>query len=226
MCADFRTLPRQLRALERAGVRTAHLDFGDGRFIPNFPLGVEIFSQLPPRTAWSRECHLMLQEPLGVVVLFAPHTDRIVFHLEATVDPLACVAAIRERGAEAGIAINPSTPAGAVAPLLAHVAEVLVMCVEPGFAGGRIVPGAAERVRRIRALADRVNPDLSIEVDGAVGPLTIPDLALAGADRFVGGTSGLFRGDDLEASARALVACIDEAIRLRSTAGQPSAASG
>jgi ribulose-phosphate 3-epimerase len=216
MCADFRALPQQFRALSNAGVLRAHLDFGDGRFIRNFPLGVEVFSQLPPRSAWSRECHLMIEDPLPVLPLFAPKADLVFFHIEAAVDPVKCVAAIRERGAGAGIAISPVTPAEALLPVLALVDEVLVLSVEPGFAGSRFVPAAVEKVARVRALADRLSPGLPIAVDGAISARTIPDLASAGADRFVGGTSGLFLGGDLEANARALISCIGEALGERS----------
>jgi ribulose-phosphate 3-epimerase len=216
MCADFASLPRQLSALGDAGVRRAHLDFGDGRFIRNFPLGMEVFSQLPPRSAWSRECHLMIEDPMPVLPLFAPKSDLVFFHIEATVDPIKCVAAIRDSGAGAGIAISPVTPTEALAPVLAHVDEVLVLSVDPGFAGGRFIPAVVAKVARIRDLADRMSPGLPIGVDGAISAATIPGLARAGADRFVGGTSGLFCGQDLEASARALISCIEEALGERS----------
>jgi ribulose-phosphate 3-epimerase len=216
MCADFRALPRQLTQLSNAGVRRAHLDFGDGRFIRNFPLGVEVFSQLPPRSAWSRECHLMIEDPLAVVPLFAAEADMIFFHIEAAADPVECVAVIRESGTGAGIAINPRTPPEALLPVLALVDAVLVMSVEPGFAGSRFVPTVVAKVARIRALADQVSPYLPIAVDGAISTRTIPDLASAGADRFVGGSSGLFRGEDLEASAHALISCIEQALGERS----------
>jgi ribulose-phosphate 3-epimerase len=211
MCADFGALPSQLQALERGGIRCAHLDFGDGRFVRNFPLGVEIFAQLPARASWSRECHLMLAEPLEVIDLFAPHSDLIFFHIEASSDPAACIEAIRSAGVRPGIAINPATPAESLAPVLPAVDHVLVMAVEPGFAGSSFVPEVVEKVGRIRALADAVNPAIRIEVDGAVGPQNIPSLVGAGADRFVGGTTGLFTGGDLEASARSLIARIDHA---------------
>ena len=213
MCADFRSLPAQLRALRRAGIRAAHLDFGDGRFIPNLPLGLEVFAQLPPRSAWSRECHLMIEEPLRLVPLFAPRADLVTFHVEATGDPRDCIAAIRQYGASVGLGMNPSTPAERVASLLSEVDRLLVMTVEPGFAGAPFVPEVVDKIRQLDALRDRLNPTLSIEVDGAINVRTIPALVRAGADRFVGGSSGLFIGGDLEQSARALISCIECAAR-------------
>ncbi len=212
MCADFTALPSQLGALERGGVRSAHLDFGDGRFIRNLPLGVEVFAQLPPRTAWNRESHLMLSEPIELLHLFAAHSDLIFFHVESSSDASACIEAIRDAGARPGIALNPATPPERIVDALRAVDEVLVMTVEPGFAGSPFIPEMIEKVARLRVLADAVSPGVRIEVDGAIGPRNIPSLVRAGADRFVGGTTGLFTGGDLEASARSLIACIEKAV--------------
>ena len=212
MCADFAALPSQLEALGRGGIRCAHLDFGDGHFVRNLPLGVEIFAQLPPRVAWRRECHLMLSEPLEVMHLFTRHADLIFFHIEAASDPLACIAAIRDAGVRPGIALNPSTAPESIVELLPEVDEILIMAVEPGFAGARFVSGVVEKVRRIRVAADAVNPAIRIEIDGAVSPRNIPNLVRAGADRFVGGTAGLFLNEDLETSARSLIGCIEDAV--------------
>jgi ribulose-phosphate 3-epimerase len=209
MCADFRQLEAQLEALKRAGLHRAHLDFGDGRFVPNLPLGMEVFSQLPPRADWVRECHLMVEAPQSLLHLFAPQSDMVIFHLEANVDPVDFAATIRQTGCKVGVALNPGTPAQKIVPLVDIVDEILVMAVTPGFAGGGFIPEIIDKVRQIRALADRARPGLMIEVDGAVSARTIPALVEAGANSFVGGTSGLFIGHDLEASARALIGCIE-----------------
>lgn len=211
MCADFTALPSQLEALERGGVHCAHLDFGDGRFVRNFPLGVEVFAQLPSRVTWSRECHLMVADPLHVIHLFTQHSDLVFFHVEASSDPGACIEAIRAANVRPGIAVNPTTPPESIVDVLPAVDDVLVMAVEPGFAGSPFIPEVTEKVRRIRALADAVNPGIRIEVDGAVGTRNIRSLIRAGADRFVGGTTALFTGGDLEASARSLIAFIENA---------------
>jgi ribulose-phosphate 3-epimerase len=213
MCADFSRLPSQIRSLERGGIRRAHLDFGDGRFVPNLPLGVEVFGQLPPRTAWRRECHLMIESPERLLPLFVPHADLVAFHVEATPDPRGCAELIARQGVRVSVALNPPTSADAVCDLLDVVDEVLVMTVNPGFAGSPFVPAMVEKVRQIRALADERKPGLQIEVDGAIGERTIPGLLEAGADRFVGGTAGLFTGADLERQSRILISWIEEARR-------------
>lgn len=212
MCADFSQLAHQMAALRHGGVRCLHLDFGDGHFVPNFPLGLEVFAALPPRSGWRRECHLMIQEPRTLIGLFAPYSDVIVFHLEATDYPTRTIAAIRDAGSQVGVALNPSTPVESLFPLLNDIDQVLVMAVEPGFAGGRYVPSVVEKVRRIRDQLDLLARPIPIEIDGAVSAMTIPGLAEAGADRFVGGTSGLFMKGDLAEHARGLLQVIDRAL--------------
>jgi ribulose-phosphate 3-epimerase len=212
MCADFAALPSQFGALARGGVRSVHLDFGDGHFVRNLPLGVEVFAQLPARSDWHREAHLMVSEPIELLHLFAANSDLIFFHVESLSDPSACIEAIRDAGARPGIALNPATPPESIVDALTAVDEILVMTVEPGFAGSPFIPEVVEKVGRLRVLADAVNPSLRIEVDGAIGPRNIPSLVHAGADRFVGGSTGLFTGGDLEASARSLIACIERSV--------------
>jgi ribulose-phosphate 3-epimerase len=212
MCADFSHLARQMAALRQGGVRRLHLDFGDGHFVPNFPLGVEVFAVLPSRSDWRRECHLMIDEPRTLIGLFAPHSDVIVFHLEATADLRRTIAAIRDAGCQVGVALNPGTPAEALFPLLNDIDQVLVMAVEPGFAGGRYVSSVVEKVKRIRQQLDLLGRPLPIEIDGAVSAMTVPGLVGAGADLFVGGTSGLFMKGDLAQNARDLLKTIDGAL--------------
>ncbi len=153
----------------------------------------------------------MLTEPLELLHLFAPHSDLIFVHIEASSDCSACIEAIRDAGARPGVALNPATPPESIVDVLPVVDEILVMAVEPGFAGSPFMPEVVEKVGQIRALADAANPEIRIEVDGAVGPETIPSLVRAGADRFVGGTTGLFTGGDLETNARSLIRCIEQA---------------
>jgi ribulose-phosphate 3-epimerase len=213
MCADFRVLPEQLQALQRGGISTAHLDFGDGRFVANFPLGLEVFSQLPPRETWARETHLMVDSPLRVLHLFAPHSDVVIVHVEAVDDPRAVIAALHDLGVCAGLALNPSTPAEAALPLLAEIDQLLVMTVEPGFAGSPFVPAVVDKLRVLRSEAEQVHPGLVIAADGAISKRTVPTLAAAGANHFVAGSSGLFCGDDLEVSAASLLECVESALR-------------
>jgi len=208
MCMDFSRLDEQLDALHSAGVTRLHLDFGDGHFVPNLILGTEVFQLLRHRKDFRVETHLMIDDPGRFLHLFIKGSDFIIFHPEATPDPQACIREIRRAGLNAGIAVRPETPAGTLSPILSQVDYVLVMTVEPGFAGSPFIPEMVAKVKELKeALASR-NPHADLAVDGAINQKTIPALAAAGANVFVGGSSGLFTGDDLARQARELVSWV------------------
>ncbi len=208
MCIDFRQFDAQLDLLREAGVTRLHLDFGDGRFVPNLILGMEIFRLLESRDDFLVESHLMVHEPGRLLPQFAAGSDYVIIHHEATAAPLDCLQQIKAEGRKAGLALRPETPAEAVEPLLDQLDQVLVMTVEPGFAGGRYIPEMVSKVRRLRALAVSRRTALELSVDGSINPRTIPALRAAGADVFVGGSSGLFTGADLALSARQMLAAM------------------
>jgi ribulose-phosphate 3-epimerase len=208
MCADFTRLPGQYEALQRAGVTRLHLDFADGSFVPNILIGTEVFQLLPERSRFFREAHLMLKGPERLLHLFALHCDQIIFHVEGCENPAVCINRIRSLGARPGIAINPSTSLETISNLLALVDSVLVMTVNPGFAGSPFQASAIPKVAQLRrALSERcLVPE--IIVDGGVNRQTIPLLRDAGAQIFVGGSTGLFGPGDLEANANDLLSLI------------------
>jgi ribulose-phosphate 3-epimerase len=208
MCMDFTRLGEQLDALHAAGVTRLHLDFGDGHFVPNLILGTEVFQLLKGRGDFLIETHLMIEDPKSYLHLFLPGSDILLIHPEAAPDVMGCLEQIRQAGVRPGIAINPPTLAQAVIPILDHVDQVLVMTVSPGFAGSPFIPEMVGKVKGIReALAAR-RPGADLAVDGAINQRTIPALAAAGANVFVGGSSGLFTGADLASQARAMVSWV------------------
>ena len=162
----------------------------------------------------------MIMEPGRLLDLFTPHTDLIIFHIEATANPSALIMRIREAGRQVGLAVNPETPVETLLPWLPYMDEVLVMAVDPGFAGGRFLPSVVGKVRRLRREINRLDRVILIEVDGAVNARTARKMVRAGADRFVGGTSGLFREGLLEQNARDLLAAIDGHLPGRSSLGK------
>jgi len=208
MCVDYRRFEAQLDVLYAGGVTRLHLDFGDTHFVPTLILGTEIFSLIGSRDDFLVETHLMIQEPARLIRQFADGSDYIIIHHEAAADPLACLRQIRGEGAKAGIALRPETPAAAVEPLLDELDQVLVMTVEPGYAGGRFIPEMIEKVRALRAMANARRQALELSVDGSINLRTIPALREAGADVFVGGSSGLFTGGDLALTSRQLVSAV------------------
>jgi len=208
MCMDFARFGEQLDALHAAGVTRLHLDFGDGHFVPNLILGAEVFQLLKGRDDFLIETHLMIEDPKSYLHLFIPGSDVLLIHPEAAPDAIGCLEEIRRAGLRAGIAVNPPTPAEAVIPILDHVDEVLVMTVSPGFAGSPYIPEMVGKVKAIReALAAR-RPEADLAVDGAINQRTIPALAAAGANVFVGGSSGLFTGADLASQAREMMSWV------------------
>jgi ribulose-phosphate 3-epimerase len=208
MCMDFTRFGKQLDALHAAGVTRLHLDFGDGHFVPNLILGTEVFQLLKGRDDFLIETHLMIEDPKSYLHLFIPCSDVLLIHPEAAPDAAGCLEAIRRAGLRAGIAVNPPTPAETVIPLLDDVDQVLVMTVSPGFAGSPFIPEMVGKVKEIREALAAGRPEADLAVDGAINQRTIPALAAAGANVFVGGSSGLFTGADLASQAREMVSWV------------------
>ncbi|MCW5937821.1 MAG: ribulose-phosphate 3-epimerase [Fimbriimonadaceae bacterium] len=195
--ADFASPVRDLAA---AGADVLHLDVMDGQFVPPITFGADLAVSLAKVVSIPIEAHLMVQAPERHVGAFLKAgCFRVIFHAEATVHAHRLAQEIREAGAEAGVAINPGTPVEALYPLLDVVDLALVMTVNPGYGGQRLIPGCLEKVRALHSL----RPDLGIEVDGGIDPETAPKAAQAGATWLVAG-SFLVSGADIAGNMRRL----------------------
>jgi ribulose-phosphate 3-epimerase len=195
MCARLERLADEIGRLEEAGVDGLHLDVMDGHFVPNLALSPTVIAAIRPLTRLPFDVHLMVQEPGRYVpALRDAGADVVVFHAEAAPYPLRLCDEIEAAGMRAGVAFSVGTPLPEL-PELYEVDTLLVMAVEPGFAGQRWMPSTLSRVERVR---ERAAPATAITVDGGVGPDTIGDLLRAGADSFVCGSTGLFRRDGTE----------------------------
>ncbi len=194
MCADLARLAEEVRELEAAGVDWLHFDIMDAHFVPNLTFGPDVVRALRPLTALPFDVHLMIEEPIDYLERFAEAgADIIVVHVEACRHVQRTLARIRDLGATPGAALNPATPLSALDHILDDVDIVLVMTVNPGFAGQKIVPAT---IPKVRALAERLRAEgreIAIEVDGNVTPENGRALAEAGATVFVGGTGSVFR---------------------------------
>jgi ribulose-phosphate 3-epimerase len=173
MCADFARLPAQLEEMRTAGITRLHLDFADGHFVPNLLLGTEVL-QLVQGHQFLVESHLMIERPELFLNRFHRGSDLIVFHLEAARDPRSCPGAIHSAGRRAGIALKPSTRVADLTPLLCDVDLVLIMTVEPGFAGGRFLPETIAKVSELRRAIYSLGTSIDVEVDGGINSQTIP----------------------------------------------------
>lgn len=197
MCTDFFNFRRELDIFEETGIDLLHIDVMDGSFVPNVALGSDFVKQLRAATSIPMDIHLMTVTPLECLTYFSVQAgDLVSFHFEATDKIDEVLDEIHARGAKAMLAINPKTPADVLLPYLAKLDGVLVMTVQPGFAGQKLMEGAREKVASVRALLDANGAsNVFIEVDGNI---TLPNalmLSEVGADIFVLGTSGIYRGD-------------------------------
>jgi len=219
MCADLGNLAGAVGALDRAGIDGFHVDIMDGVFAPNIVMGPPFVAALRPLTRLPFEAHLMVRDPMPLIPALADGgCDVCLVHAESAVDLAAAVDAVVRAGMRAGVAINPTTPVSRLAPVVSALAQVVVMAVEPGFAGRPMVPGTAERVAQAAEVLRSTGAPVPIEVDGNINPRTVPPLVAAGARILVGGSTGLFLRDVPFGTALA---------RLRAAAGsQPDVAQG
>lgn len=189
MSADVLSLGAQLDALMDAGASVFHIDVMDGHFVPNLTLGTGFAAAVagPVRARGGMlDVHLMVERPGQMVELFAPSAGAISIHVESDPHIHRLLGRIRELGCLAGLALNPATPVGVVAPLVELLDYVNVMSVNPGFAGQSFIETTPERVVALRRLLpDRV----AIEVDGGIGPATLPLVRDVGATWFVSASS-------------------------------------
>jgi ribulose-phosphate 3-epimerase len=191
--ADFSRLGEEVVALEKAGVDRIQWDVMDGRFVPNLTFGPDVIAACRPHATVPFEAHLMVDEPDALLPRYVEAGCRLVIvHAEATRHLHRSLGRIRELGAQAAVALNPATPAEAVANVLDLCAMVLVMTVNPGFGGQDYIATMEPKITHIRQLIVDGGYDCDLEVDGGIAPATVQGAAAAGANVLVAG-SALFR---------------------------------
>lgn len=197
MCADLLNMEKSVRDLERAGIDYLHVDIMDGKFVPNITLGFDLINALKKITDIPLDVHLMVNEPSKFIDLMKlTEKDILCVHYESELHIARTLEKIKSKGIKAGLAINPGTPVESYRYLTELLDMALVMTVNPGFAGQKIVPFAEKKVRDTRALLDSLGADnVLIEVDGNISPENGVRMSKAGADIFVLGTSALFLKD-------------------------------
>ncbi|WP_058270348.1 ribulose-phosphate 3-epimerase [Olsenella massiliensis] len=191
MCADYGALKDDVRALDEAGADIFHCDVMDGTFVPNITMGLMDVREVRKATKKPVDVHLMVENPLAKVDLFLDAGADIVYiHPESERYVVKTLARVRERDAAAGLAINPDTSVGSIEELLNVVDYLMVMTVNPGFAGQKFIDFSKRKIERLADMKEKYGYKLM--VDGACSPSVVRELSSCGADGFVLGTSALF----------------------------------
>ena len=210
MCADVLELKQTLHTMEAEQIEMLHMDVMDGHFVSNFTLGTDYLKFMRKATSIPLDVHLMVEKPEDKLGWFQPQPGEIFsIHAESTRHLQRVLNAVKAYGAVPVVAINPGTPLVMIGDVLLDMDGVLVMTVNPGFAGQRLVPQTLDKIARLRAMLDENGHGQKfIEVDGNVSVENALKMRAAGADTFVLGTSCIFKGDDLAGNIRAFRATV------------------
>ena len=204
LSCDFTKMGDELRDMERIGADWAHLDVMDGHFVTNLTFGLPVIAALRPVSTIPFDVHLMIEAPEKYIDRYIDAgADILTVHLEACRDVLSALRAIRARGCKAGLSIRPGTPASAVFPYLTEADMILVMTVEPGYGGQKLIPECLDKIGEIKKRVAEMGKEILVEVDGGINAGNAATVRGAGAGVLVAG-SAVFGSPDRAAAVRAL----------------------
>lgn len=200
LAADFTRLGEQIRIVEQAGLGMIHVDIMDGHFVPNFSMGPPITKSLRQFTHLKLDHHLMIEDPDTYAPLFIKAgADCVSVHYEVCRNLNRTLHMIKDHGAKAGVVINPATPTLLLQNVLDLADYVLVMSVNPGYGGQKFIPRSLDKVRELARFRTEYDLTFQIEIDGGVGRENIADVARAGVDWVVAGSSVFGTSDPMQA---------------------------
>jgi len=204
LACDFTVFGAEIEKVVSAGAEYIHLDVMDGVFVPNISFGIPVIQAARKATGAVLDVHLMITEPERYIEQFvSAGADIITFHYEATNCHEEIIDKIHSMGKLAGISIKPGTPTFVLEPFMRKLDLVLVMTVEPGFGGQKLIPETIDKVSEVKAMCEQLSVNPEIEVDGGITPENVHVLTDAGANVIVAGSS-VFKAQDTVAAVAAL----------------------
>ena len=204
LAADFANLEREVNRLNDSEADYIHIDIMDGQFVPNISFGFPVTQAIQHHSAKPLDFHLMIERPDDYLQACKDSGAQIIsVHWEACTHLHRTIDAIRQLGAKAGVALNPHTPVSVLESILPVVDLVLLMSVNPGFGGQKFIESTIEKTRKLKMMADVLNPGLMIEIDGGVNMENGKKLVASGASMLVAG-SFVFKSNDLASTVEGL----------------------
>ncbi|HEY7752068.1 MAG TPA: ribulose-phosphate 3-epimerase [Ignavibacteriaceae bacterium] len=200
LSADFSNLSQQIRLTELGGADWIHCDIMDGHFVPNITFGPVVVRSIKKSTKLPVDVHLMIEKPDKYLKNFSEAgADYISVHVEEVVHLNRTINRIKELGCKAGVVINPATPVEAIKDVAEYIDLLLIMTVNPGFAGQKFIPNSIRRIKEAVSLKKQLNANYLIEIDGGVNAETIRQAYEAGVNVFVAGSS-IFEAENITAA--------------------------